>query len=319
MFFTGSVAVGRGVGETCARQLKGSVLELGGKDPMLVLADANLPNAVSGALWGGFANAGQTCAGIERVYVLREVADRFIEGVVAGAQRLRVGDPLDWTTQVGPMASRGAVRDRARAGRRRGRRRARSCAAAAPLQVPGLDAAAFYAPAVLTGVTHDMRIMREEMFGPVLPIVTVDSEDEAVALANDSRVRTRRVGLDARPRARRAHRARAGVGDGVDQRPHVLPRRLPVRVGRGEGLGPRPRALEVRLLRVRQRQAARVGARAGSRDFWWHPYDETLGRAVKTAARLLYGREADRGKAWREGGLALAKVAGRTLRRSRRR
>src|SRR6476646_8682427 len=106
VFFTGSVAVGRGVGESCARQLKGSVLELGGKDPMVVLADAALPNAVSGALWGGFANAGQTCAGIERVYVQREVADRFVEGVVAGAGRLRVGDPLEWSTQVGPMASR---------------------------------------------------------------------------------------------------------------------------------------------------------------------------------------------------------------------
>src|SRR2546430_276827 len=106
VFFTGSVEVGRGVGETCARLMKGSVLELGGKDPMLVLADAQLPNAVSGALWGGFANAGQTCSGIERVYVLRETSERCINGVVAGAQRLRVGDPLDWGTQVGPMVSR---------------------------------------------------------------------------------------------------------------------------------------------------------------------------------------------------------------------
>jgi acyl-CoA reductase-like NAD-dependent aldehyde dehydrogenase len=87
VFFTGSVEVGRGVGETCARLLKGSVLELGGKDPMVVLADAQLHNAVSGALWGGFANAGQTCSGIERVYVLPEAADRFIDGVVAGARR----------------------------------------------------------------------------------------------------------------------------------------------------------------------------------------------------------------------------------------
>ena len=85
IFFTGSVEVGRGVGEECARRMKGSVLELGGKDPMIVCADANLPNAISGCLWGGFANAGQTCSGIERVYVVEEVAERFIEGVVAGA------------------------------------------------------------------------------------------------------------------------------------------------------------------------------------------------------------------------------------------
>src|SRR2546421_5509167 len=88
VFFTGSVEVGRSVGETCARLMKGSGLELGGKDPMVVLADAHIPNAVSGALWGGFANAGQTCAGIERVYVQCEVAERFVDGVVAGARRL---------------------------------------------------------------------------------------------------------------------------------------------------------------------------------------------------------------------------------------
>ena len=80
IFFTGSVEVGRKVGEACARQLKGSVLELGGKDPMIVCADADLDNAVSGAIWGGFANAGQTCSGIERVYVVREVAERFVDG-----------------------------------------------------------------------------------------------------------------------------------------------------------------------------------------------------------------------------------------------
>ncbi len=94
IFFTGSVTTGRIVGEECARRLKGSVLELGGKDPMIVLGDANVEHAIAGALWGGFANAGQTCSGIERIYVLREVSEAFIEGVVAGAQRLRLGDPL---------------------------------------------------------------------------------------------------------------------------------------------------------------------------------------------------------------------------------
>ena len=105
IFFTGSVEVGRKVGEACARQLKGSVLELGGKDPMIVCADADLDNAVSGAVWGGFANAGQTCSGIERVYVVREVAERFVAAVVREAGGLKVGDPLDWATQIGPMTS----------------------------------------------------------------------------------------------------------------------------------------------------------------------------------------------------------------------
>src|SRR5687768_895792 len=105
IFFTGSVEVGRRVGEECARRMKGSVLELGGKDPMIVCADANLPNAISGCLWGGFANAGQTCSGIERVYVVEDVAERFVEGVVEGAERLRTGDPLEWDTEIGPMVS----------------------------------------------------------------------------------------------------------------------------------------------------------------------------------------------------------------------
>ena len=122
VFFTGSVETGRGVGEACARRLKGSVLELGGKDPMIVLEDAHLEHAIAGALWGGFANAGQTCSGIERVYVMREVAERFIAGVVAGAQRLRVGDPMSWDTEIGPMVSARAARDRPRPGRRRGGR-----------------------------------------------------------------------------------------------------------------------------------------------------------------------------------------------------
>ena len=105
IFFTGSVEVGRRVGVECAQRMKGSVLELGGKDAMIVCADANLPNAVSGALWGGFANAGQTCSGIERVYVVEDVAERFVEGVVEGAKALRVGDPMDWDTEIGPMVS----------------------------------------------------------------------------------------------------------------------------------------------------------------------------------------------------------------------
>ncbi|HEX6228325.1 MAG TPA: aldehyde dehydrogenase family protein, partial [Solirubrobacterales bacterium] len=105
VFFTGSVEVGRKVGEACAEQLKGAVLELGGKDPMIVCADADLDNAISGGVWGGFANAGQTCSGIERVYVVKELADRFVEGVARETQTMTVGDPMQWDTEIGPMTS----------------------------------------------------------------------------------------------------------------------------------------------------------------------------------------------------------------------
>src|SRR4030095_871520 len=106
IFFTGSVEVGRKVGEACARRMKGSVLELGGKDPQIVCADANLTNAISGATWGGFANAGQTCSGIERTYGGGGVAARFVEGVGRKASSLTVGDPTHWDTEIGPMVSK---------------------------------------------------------------------------------------------------------------------------------------------------------------------------------------------------------------------
>src|SRR3954454_8081821 len=185
IFFTGSVDVGRRVGVACAERLKGSVLELGGKDAQIVCADANLEHAISGCLWGSFANAGQTCAGIERTYVVGEVAERFIDGVVAGARALRGGDPLSFDTEIGPMVSREQYElvkelvDDAVANGAELR-----CGGA--VEVDGYEAAAFFAPTVLTNVTHAMRIMREEIFGPVVPVITVASEEEAIQLANDS-------------------------------------------------------------------------------------------------------------------------------------
>ena len=105
IFFTGSVGVGYTVGKTCAGLMKGAVLELGGKDPAIVCSDAEIPNAVGGIVWGGFANAGQTCSGIERVYVVEDVADRFIEAVRRETEALTVGDPQSYDTAIGPMVS----------------------------------------------------------------------------------------------------------------------------------------------------------------------------------------------------------------------
>ena len=259
VFFTGSVETGRGVGEACARAFKGSVLELGGKDPMIVLADADIDHAVAGALWGGFANAGQTCSGIERVYVLREVSERFVEGVVEGARRLRVGDPADWNTEIGPMVSREQfetvaelVDDAVRAGA--------NLRCGGPVQVDGHEQAAFYGPTVLTDVhACDADHARGDLRSR--------SADRGRGLRGRGPRAGQRfsfwargVGLDLRPGQGRALRARARGRNGVDQRPHVQPRRMPVLMGRCEGIRSRTHALEVRTLRVREHQAARVGA-----------------------------------------------------------
>jgi acyl-CoA reductase-like NAD-dependent aldehyde dehydrogenase len=318
VFFTGSVEVGRGVGEECARQLKGAVLELGGKDPMIVLPDANLEHAIAGALWGGFANAGQTCSGIERVYVMREVSERFIAGVVAGAQRLHVGDPLRWETEIGPMASRAQfdivrelVDDAVSAGA------VLHCGG--PATPPaGFEASAFYAPAVLTGVTHEMRIMREEIFGPVLPIVVVDSEDEAVELANDSE-----FGLGAsvwttdRSKGERfARELEAGM---VWLNDHMFSHGACQCSWGGvkhSGIGRTHSKFglyECVNVKLRTWEPSRV------RDAWWHPYDETLGSAFKQAATLLYGRPSIRAGALRDGARPLLRLGARLARDALRR
>ena len=312
VFFTGSVEVGRGVGEQCARQLKGSVLELGGKDPMIVLPDADIEHAVAGALWGGFANAGQTCSGIERVYVTREVSERFISEVVAGAQRLRIGDPLSWDTEIGPMISNeqlelvdALVQDAVTAGAQ--------LRCGGPVSVDSFEHGAFYAPTVLTGVTHEMRIMREEIFGPVLPIMIVDSEDEAVALSNDCD-----FGLGAsvwtsdRSKGERfAREIEAGM---VWINDHMFSHGAcqcswggvkESGLGRTHSKFGLYECVNVKL---------RVWEPSAIRDPWWHPYDETLGRALRQTATILYGRPSIRAGALKAGAVPLLKLGARLAR-----
>jgi succinate-semialdehyde dehydrogenase/glutarate-semialdehyde dehydrogenase len=313
VFFTGSVEAGRSVAEACARTLKGSVLELGGKDPMLVLADAPLEHAVAGALWGGFANAGQTCSGIERVYVVEDVAERFIAGVVAGAERLRVGDPMSWQTEIGPMTTReqhdhvrALVQEAVAAGAR--------VQCGGPVASPeGMDHGAFFAPTVLTGVTHDMRIMREEIFGPVLPIIVVESEDEAVRLANDSE-----FGLGAsvwtKDRARGERIAAELQAGMVWINDHMFSHGACQCSWGGikaSGLGRTHSKFglyECVNVKLRVWEPSHVG------NSWWHPYDETLGQALKASATLLYGRPSIRARALRDGVRPLMRVGARLVR-----
>ena len=183
VIFTGSVATGQRVGEACARKLIPSILELGGKDAMIVLADADLEIASSAAVWGSFTNCGQACLSVERIYVEQGVAARFTSLCVEKTKKLRVGPATDFDAEVGPMIRlrqlekvEEQLRDATARGAQiltGGRRR--------------IDLGPnFLEPAVVANADHSMRVMREETFGPVLAIRAVSSAGEAVAMANDS-------------------------------------------------------------------------------------------------------------------------------------
>ena len=314
IFFTGSVEVGRKVGEICAHRLKGSVLELGGKDPQIVCTDADVANAVSGCVWGGFANAGQTCSGIERTYVVESVADEFLAGVKRETERLTVGDPLDWETEIGPMVSAdqadivtSLVDDALSSGADR--------VTGGPTEVPGFSGR-FIAPTVLAGVEDDMRIMKEEIFGPVVPVVVVKDEEEAVERANDSNF---------------------GLGASVWTKDRAKGERIARRIESGmvwiNDHSYSHGAAQCSWGGVKESGIGRSHSKFGfyecvniklvawepglTRDFWWQPYDETLGTALRSSTRLLYGRNGTRLKALREGLVPLAKVGARTLRKGR--
>lgn len=282
--FTGSVGTGRRVGEACGRRLVPCTLELGGKDPMIVCADANLERAARGAVYGAFSNAGQVCVSTERVYVVEEVHDAFVEKVVARTAELRQGANGEF--DVGPMISAAQldivdrhVQDAREKGARiwtGGRRN--------PQQV-----GFFYEPTVLTGVSHEMAIMREETFGPVMPIMRVRDEDEALRRANDSpyglnaNIWTR----DKRKGERIAKRLESGsavVNDcmityGVTESPFGGVKES----GVGQVNG------EIGLRSFCHAQSILIDRFGAAREILWYPYTARKLALVRRALRLLFG------------------------------
>ncbi len=185
--FTGSDATGREINAQAARQLKHVSLELGGKSPNIVFDDANLDDAINGAISGIFAATGQTCIAGSRLLLQRGIHDAFVERMVGLAATARMGNPMDPATQVGPVTTppqydkilgyidiaRGEGATLALGGARATR--------------PECGTGRFVEPTIFTGVRNDMRIAQEEVFGPVLSVIPFDTEDDAVAIANDSR------------------------------------------------------------------------------------------------------------------------------------
>jgi acyl-CoA reductase-like NAD-dependent aldehyde dehydrogenase len=310
VLFTGSPAVGRVVARACVSREKEVTVELGGKDAMLVLADADLRRSVAGALWAGCAGAGQARGSIERVYVLREVYERFLAGLVSGARALSVGDPADPRTQVGPLASArraqyvAALVDEAVA---QGAR----LHCGGPVQPPGCDGS-FYAPAVLSGATHEMRVMREPLDGPVLAVVAVDTIDQAIALANDSdyRLGASVWTADRYQGLRIARELHAGMVWLNDHLPGPTVSRGPWGAAGGGGLG---RTLGQAGLRACAQEKLITWDPPALRGLWWGPYDQTSTSAARAVAKMRSGREGDRERAWRSGALALARVGARAF------
>jgi acyl-CoA reductase-like NAD-dependent aldehyde dehydrogenase len=180
--FTGSVEGGRAVQRAAAGRFIGLGLELGGKDPAYVRADADLGSAVENLVDGAYFNSGQSCCGIERIYVHRALFDKFVEGFVALTKQYRLGNPLDPQTNLGPMV-RTAAADFVR-------KQVGEALAQGARELLGLKdqpGTPYLPPQVLTGVDHRMSIMTEETFGPAVGIMPVKDDDEAIALMNDSR------------------------------------------------------------------------------------------------------------------------------------
>jgi acyl-CoA reductase-like NAD-dependent aldehyde dehydrogenase len=183
--FTGSVDGGHAIQRAASARFIGTGLELGGKDPAYVRADVNLTHAIENLVDGSFFNSGQSCCAIERIYVHEQIYDRFLEGFVELTKQYRLGNPLDPKTNLGPMVRTKAadfVRAQTEEAIRAGAR-ALIDASLFPANKPGTP---YLAPQVLVNVTHGMRVMTEETFGPVVGIMKVRSDDEAVALMNDS-------------------------------------------------------------------------------------------------------------------------------------
>jgi len=181
---TGSVATGERVAAGAAAGLKHVTLELGGKSPLLVFQDADLDNAISGAMLGNFYSSGQICSNGTRVFVHRDIHDEFVRRLVERTERIVLGDPLDKATQMGPLVSENQFRnvvDYLGIGAAEG---ARIATGGGPAVVAGQPDGWFVQPTVFTGVADSMRIAREEIFGPVMCVLSFDDEGEVIERAN---------------------------------------------------------------------------------------------------------------------------------------
>ncbi len=288
VIFTGSVATGKQVAQICARRLTPCVLELGGKDAMIVLADADLEVASSAAIWGSFTNCGQACLSVERIYVEESIAEAFAQRCAAKTQLLKLGPGGDPHSEVGPMIRPrqvDRVEEQLREAVARGAR-----ILAGGRRRPDLGPC-FFEPTVVADVDHSMRMMQEETFGPVLALRSVKNAEEALTMANDSP-----FGLaasiwtaDARRGRRLASQLRVGavmVNDvasyfGIAEAPHG---------GRGASGWGRTHS-RLGLLEMVQVKYVDVDRLPRWPKSWWYGYNEELGTAADRFLEFMFAPE----------------------------
>jgi acyl-CoA reductase-like NAD-dependent aldehyde dehydrogenase len=181
--FTGSVPVGAKVAQRATSKLKKTVLELGGSDPFIVCADADIEKASTGAVKGRFINCGQSCIASKRFIVVKKVADEFTEKFVQKTERLRVGDPLSEETDVGPLVNAKSLENMEGIVNRTAKIGAELLTGGERINGKGY----FFKPAIFKNVSPEMEIAQEEVFGPVAPIITANDEKQALEIANDSK------------------------------------------------------------------------------------------------------------------------------------
>ncbi len=183
--FTGSSETGSKIGEVCGRLHKRFSAEMGGKNPIIVLKDADLDLVMEGVVWGAFGTTGQRCTATSRLIVHRDVQDELVSRIVEKAEALKLGYGNDDGVDVGPLINQKAL-DKVTSYIEIGQNEGATLVTGGKRATgDGLDDGFFFEPTVFTGVTRDMRIAREEIFGPVLSVITIDDYDEAIAVAND--------------------------------------------------------------------------------------------------------------------------------------
>jgi acyl-CoA reductase-like NAD-dependent aldehyde dehydrogenase len=289
VIFTGSVATGRKVAAACGERLIPCVVELGGKAPALVCADADLERTSNALVWGAFANSGQVCASVERVYAHRDIHDDLVRLVVEKTRGLRQGDPAQVTTDVGAMTwdrQLEIVEERV----------AQAVAAGATVAVGGQrrdGPGTFYQPTVLTGVRQEMDVMQKEVFGPVLPIMRIESEEDGVRLANDSHLGlVGYVFTRDRDKGRRlAERIEAGTvmlndvlaAYGMPETPWGGVKQSAVGFTHSDD----------GLRGMCQQRHVNVDRFAPRRELWWYPYTEKSYRFLLRAMRFWFRARRD--------------------------